>query len=119
MDELASTKRQLIETYLFLNRFNDVRSRDEIHIHFRMNHEGVRNDLTVGREWIELPSQNTIAVFAPEQGRVDRCHCNWGRGRDARRAGCEDVGQGTRKPCVTWQPEDLGTEGWLRTCCIP
>lgn len=61
MDELASTKRQLIETYLFLNRFNDVRSRDEIHIHFRMNHEGVRNDLTVGREWIELPSQNTIA----------------------------------------------------------
>ncbi len=54
MDELASTKRQLIETYLFLHHFRDVRSRDEINLHFGMNLEGVRYDLTVEREWMDL-----------------------------------------------------------------
>ena len=54
MEELTSTKRQLIETYLFLHHFRDVRSRDEINLHFCMNREGIRYDLTVEREWIDL-----------------------------------------------------------------
>lgn len=54
MDELAHSKRQLIETYLFLHHFRDVQSRDEINLHVCMNREGVRYDLTVEREWIDL-----------------------------------------------------------------
>lgn len=54
MDELGATKRQLVETYLFLHNFREVRSRDEINLHFCMNLEGVRYDLTVEREWIDL-----------------------------------------------------------------
>ncbi|QOJ34049.1 MAG: hypothetical protein HRU82_03390 [Nitrospira sp.] len=54
MDELEATKRQLVETYLFLHNFREVRSRDEINLHFCMNLEGVRYDLTVEREWIDV-----------------------------------------------------------------
>ncbi len=60
MDEVAHTQRQLIETYLILRHFRDVRSRDEINLHFCMNLEGVRYDLLVERAWIDLRSDKKI-----------------------------------------------------------
>ncbi len=61
MDEVEASKRNLIETYLILHKFRDVKSRDEINLHFCMNLDGVRYDLMVEREWIDLKSDKKIA----------------------------------------------------------
>lgn len=59
-DEATHIKRHLIETYLFLHRFRDIQSRDEIDLHFCMQVEGTRYDLTVQRAWIDLKSEQKI-----------------------------------------------------------
>ncbi len=54
MDEIAHTKRQLIETYLIVHHFRDVTCRDGINLHFSMTRAGLFYDLTIEREWIDL-----------------------------------------------------------------
>ncbi len=61
MDDRSSNRRELIETYLAAYKFCDIRSRDEINLHFCMNAEGARYDLAVEREWLDLTSDRTIA----------------------------------------------------------
>ena len=72
MDEVEASKRNLIETYLILHKFRDVKSRDEINLHFCMNLDGVRYDLMVEREWIDLKSDKKIAELLPQSKRSSR-----------------------------------------------
>lgn len=61
MDEIAHTKRQLIETYLVVHHFRDVSCRDEINLHFSMTRAGLLYHLAIEREWLYLKTDKKMS----------------------------------------------------------